>query len=108
MIFDTLFGWFFNLYLACLPFIIVFTAQMLCCLFVKHKLLRHLPALFCIFFLVMTVISQFLSGYDGMIFSSFCRTCLVESIVGYAVAWAVQGIVIIFRNRKTADFQYYR
>ncbi|MBQ3266284.1 MAG: hypothetical protein IJH07_10965 [Ruminococcus sp.] len=101
---DVLFSWLFYLYSACIPFIIVFTAQMLCRLFVRHKLLRQLPVLFCIFFFLMTVISQFLSGYDGMVFASFCQTCLVESIIGYAGAWAVQGIVLFIRNRKTADY----
>ena len=85
------------------PFVIIFTIQMLCCIFVRHKLFRQTPLLISVFFLVMMVISSFLGGYDGGVFRSLYLSYLIESWIGYALAWIIYGVIVFFKQRKTTD-----
>ncbi len=87
------------------PVAVVFMLQILCCFLVRNKIMRHLPLLICVLFLVMMVISAFHSesSEDWSFLQSLFHTYLIEGIVGYVVAWLIYGTVVFFKKRKTAD-----
>ena len=87
------------------PFVAVLLLQILCCFFVRNKIIRHLPLLICVFFLVMMVVSAFQNSDDFGFLQLLFHDYLIEGVIGYVLVWIIYGTVVFFRKRKTAENQ---
>ena len=80
-----------------IPLYLSLELQLICCLLIKNKYLRHAGLLICVFFIVMAVIAffsdpGFIAG-GNVVAAVFCLFLAASSLAGYGAAWGIYRLI---------------